>query len=74
VSAPLRCAWCHDALGAAGLRCPGCHTALHPECAAEAGRCPTLGCAPPHPCPHVDRPLRPAARALLRAAAWLAHT
>jgi len=41
--ARLRCAFCHDHLGAREpVVCPGCGTRLHPECAG--GRCPTLGC------------------------------
>lgn len=40
-----RCALCHDGL-AGGRVCLDCGTVTHPECAAEAGGCPTLGCAP----------------------------
>ena len=43
--APLRCAYCHDALSADGARsCDGCGTLLHPGCLAEVGACPVLGC------------------------------
>lgn len=40
---PARCAYCHDALGAATVACPRCGTRLHEECVARA-ECPTLGC------------------------------
>lgn len=46
----LRCAWCHDLLGAGrDTTCPGCGTRLHVDCLRENQRCPTLGC---------DRPAR----------------
>lgn len=43
--ASLRCAVCHDALGARPEVCAGCGTQLHADCRALAGGCPTLGCA-----------------------------
>jgi hypothetical protein len=42
---PLRCAYCHAAVGAAPVVCRGCGTRLHPECVGSLGQCPTLGCA-----------------------------
>jgi len=42
---PLRCAYCHDRVaGRDALACDACWTHLHPACAEELGRCPTLGC------------------------------
>lgn len=39
------CAYCHDALSPATARyCAACLTPQHPECAAEHGRCVSLGC------------------------------
>ncbi|MGE0711543.1 MAG: hypothetical protein AB7N76_30080 [Planctomycetota bacterium] len=40
----LRCGLCHDEDLLDAARCGGCGVLLHPECAAELGRCPTLGC------------------------------
>ena len=40
---PPRCAYCHEALAAA-VSCRLCRAALHEDCRAELGRCPTLGC------------------------------
>jgi hypothetical protein len=40
---PPRCAYCHEAL-TAGLICTRCRAALHADCRAELGRCPSLGC------------------------------
>jgi hypothetical protein len=40
---PPRCAYCHEALVAA-VSCKRCRAALHEDCRAELGRCPTLGC------------------------------
>jgi hypothetical protein len=71
-TAPARCAVCHAELApAATVRCPGCATALHAECGAELGRCPTLGCADPtlgtaRPAP------ADAAPGLARKIAWVA--
>ena len=68
----LRCAYCHEAVGAAPvLRCTGCRTVLHPECLAEAGRCPTLGCGHRGACGQTDRPLTPLGKHLFGALQWL---
>ncbi|RMG16357.1 MAG: hypothetical protein D6731_06415 [Planctomycetota bacterium] len=41
------CPYCREVLdeGATTWSCGGCGARLHPECHAELGRCPTLGCA-----------------------------
>lgn len=52
----VRCPYCRDGIGAEVPPCAGCGVRLHPACAAEAGRCPTLGCGV-----QVEAP-RPAAR------------
>ncbi len=44
--AELRCAYCHGAADAVEP-CASCGTLLHTDCRAQAGRCPTLGCARP---------------------------
>lgn len=41
----LRCPYCRDAIGGDVAPCAGCGVRLHPSCAAEARRCPTIGCA-----------------------------
>jgi len=41
----LVCAYCHDTLSTDAARyCAACLTPQHPECAAEHGRCVSLGC------------------------------
>lgn len=67
-----RCAYCHGDAAGDVARCVRCGTLLHPECLAALRGCPTLGCvARVRECGHVDRPLGPVARALLRAGRWL---
>jgi hypothetical protein len=44
LSLDLRCAICHDLASNAGA-CTSCGTLTHGDCRAEAGACPTLGCA-----------------------------
>lgn len=44
----LRCAFCHDKIGAA-VPCPRCKTVLHFDCWREARVCPSLGCGAPAP-------------------------
>lgn len=39
-----RCAYCHDALGAAFEQCPVCTSRVHAACSIESGACPSLGC------------------------------
>ena len=41
----LRCAYCHDSLGAIHSACSACGTRQHFSCARELGACPTQGCA-----------------------------
>lgn len=41
---PSTCAVCKGGLQGASWSCPDCGTALHDDCAASLGRCPTLGC------------------------------
>lgn len=41
-----RCSFCHDETGELET-CAGCSTKIHLECRQEAGKCPTIGCAPP---------------------------
>ncbi len=40
----VRCPYCRDGIGSEVAPCAGCGVRLHPACAAEAGRCPTIGC------------------------------
>lgn len=42
--ASLRCAFCHDDLGARAVTCTRCGTKLHPDCGRELALCPSLGC------------------------------
>lgn len=39
------CAYCREDLEASPWLCPLCQSALHAECAAEIGRCPSIGCS-----------------------------
>lgn len=41
----IRCPYCRDGIGSDVAPCAGCGVRLHPACAAEAGRCPTIGCS-----------------------------
>lgn len=41
---PVVCLFCRDALPGEAPACPRCDARWHPECRAEAARCPTLGC------------------------------
>lgn len=67
-----RCAYCHAGEGDLLARCAACGTLVHADCRAAHGACPTLGCAAvARPGPHLDRPLSPLGRGLLRAARWL---
>lgn len=59
-STVLRCALCHDDLGAARWTCEVCSAAMHEQCARGLGRCSTLGCTARVPEPR-PRP-RPASR------------
>lgn len=41
----LRCVYCHDSFDKRPVMlCPCCNVRLHPDCWAETGSCPTLGC------------------------------
>lgn len=53
----MRCAYCHDDLGAEHHRCEGCGTLLHFECGKSLAVCPTLGCALTQP-GHSPIPIR----------------
>lgn len=44
VHGDVRCPYCRDSIGSDVAPCAGCGVRLHPACAAEAGRCPTIGC------------------------------
>lgn len=75
--AALRCALCHGGLEPDPWSCPGCATRLHPRCADDLGRCPTLGCvrsAAPAPAPGpLELPgAPPSAGDRVLTAAWLA--
>jgi hypothetical protein len=39
-----RCAYCHDAMAGEVATCACCGVTCHPDCRAELGGCPTLGC------------------------------
>lgn len=54
----VRCALCHDRLGAERVACIACSTLLHPECRSSTTRCPTLGCRL-WPAPRTRRRERP---------------
>ena len=58
-SAPeLRCAYCHDRIGAAVEPCVGCGAVFHPDCRATLGGCPTLGCRRVAPALRIQPTLR----------------
>jgi hypothetical protein len=40
----LRCPYCHEPAGEVLLACELCGSVLHEACAAEHGRCTSLGC------------------------------
>jgi len=40
----VRCPFCREDVGGEVAPCAGCGVRLHPACAGELGRCPTLGC------------------------------
>lgn len=50
--------FCHDALQGEVRHCPACEAGWHPDCGAEARRCPTIGCAGPPPDREVRRGTR----------------